>query len=230
MKIINLTTVVILIFSSIYSQENKDDWPNLNRYQSDNESIKKIKNKTPRVVFIGNSITEGWDWHYPQFFKNNKNYINRGISGQTTQQCHSLWAFKQCLYIGFFDIDEYVNMQQHKSILDFLRSEPSEDIGSIALCDRDFYNPDNKLTNSFNFLKIYDCDKIILNGRHKHFVIPKNVQALSVHEITLGKPMHIVNENKAYFNHYFFLNKSNRGKNKTSMEDNSIDVHTQNLF
>ena len=44
MKILNLTTAVILIFSSIYSQENKDDWPNLNRYQSDNETIKNIKN------------------------------------------------------------------------------------------------------------------------------------------------------------------------------------------
>ena len=43
MKILNLTTAVILIFSSIYGQENKDDWPNLNRYQSDNDSLKKIK-------------------------------------------------------------------------------------------------------------------------------------------------------------------------------------------
>jgi len=153
-----------------------------------------------------------------------------GISGQTTQQCHSLWAFKQCLYIGFFDIDEYVNMQQHKSIPEFLASEVSENIGSIALCDRDFYNPDNKPTNSFNFLKIYNCDKIILDKRHKHFVIPKKVQVISVHHILLGKPMHIVNENKAYFNHYLFLNKLTRGKNKTSMKDNSIDVHTKNLF
>jgi hypothetical protein len=104
------------------------------------------------------------------------------------------------------------------------------DEGSIALCDRDFYNPLNKPTNSFNFLKIYNCSKIILNVRHKNFVIPKNVQALSVHEITLGKPMYIVNENKAYFNHYFFLNKSKRGKNKTSVEDNSIGAHTKNLF
>ena len=194
----------------------------------DKRSYKSMEKSSNLQRVLEDFIADGTvlliNWPYPKRMKKS------GISGQTTQQCHSLWAFKQCLYIGFFDIDEYVNMQQHKSILDFLRSEPSEDIGSIALCDRDFYNPDNKLTNSFNFLKIYDCSKIILNGRHKHFVIPKNVQALSVHEITLGKPMHIVNENKAYFNHYFFLNKSNRGKNKTSMEDNSIDVHTKNLF
>ena len=126
MKILNLTTAVILIFSSIYSQENKDDWPNLNRYQSDNESIKKIKNKTPRVVFIGNSITEGWDWHYPQFFKNNKNYINRGISGQTTPQM--LVRFRQdvidldpdivVILAGINDIAENTGPSTVKSITD----------------------------------------------------------------------------------------------------------------
>ena len=194
----------------------------------DKRSYKSMEKSSNLQKVLEDFIADGTvlliNWPYPKRMKKS------GISGQTTQQCHSLWAFKQCLYIGFFDIDEYVNMQQHKSILDFLRSEPSEDIGSIALCDRDFYNPLNKPTNSFNFLKIYDCSKIILNGRHKHFVIPKNVQALSVHEITLGKPMHIVNENKAYFNHYFFLNKSKRGKNKASFEDNNIDAHTKDLF
>ena len=126
MKILNLTTAVILIFSSIYSQENKDDWPNLNRYQSDNETIKNIKNKTPRVVFIGNSITEGWDWHYPQFFKNNKNYINRGISGQTTPQM--LVRFRQdvidldpdivVILAGINDIAENTGPSTVKSITD----------------------------------------------------------------------------------------------------------------
>ena len=34
---------------------------------------------------MGDSITEGWSGLYPEFFLN-KNYINRGISGQTTPQ------------------------------------------------------------------------------------------------------------------------------------------------
>ena len=71
MKIIHLIIAGTLFFSSIFSQENNNDWPNLNRYKSDNKRVKKIKNNNPRVVFIGNSITEGWDWHYPQFFKSN---------------------------------------------------------------------------------------------------------------------------------------------------------------
>ncbi len=38
-----------------------------------------------RVVFMGNSITEGWGVIYPAFFEG-KPYINSGIGGQTTSQ------------------------------------------------------------------------------------------------------------------------------------------------
>jgi GDSL-like Lipase/Acylhydrolase. len=38
-----------------------------------------------RVVFIGNSITDGWPNAHPDFFKSN-NYVGRGISGQTSPQ------------------------------------------------------------------------------------------------------------------------------------------------
>ena len=39
-----------------------------------------------RVVFMGDSITEGWHFTGPQGFFPGKPYINRGISGQTTPQ------------------------------------------------------------------------------------------------------------------------------------------------
>ncbi len=38
-----------------------------------------------RVVFMGNSITQGWVGFCPEFF-NGRPYINRGIGGQTTPQ------------------------------------------------------------------------------------------------------------------------------------------------
>ena len=41
--------------------------------------------KDKRVVFMGNSITEGWVRTHPDFFKTN-GYIGRGISGQTSYQ------------------------------------------------------------------------------------------------------------------------------------------------
>jgi len=61
-----------------------DDWANLSKYD---ESNKKLMNEIDenRVVFMGNSITEGWSNFDPDFFIKNP-YINRGISGQTTPQ------------------------------------------------------------------------------------------------------------------------------------------------
>ncbi len=68
------------------------DWANLKRFQKENDSIKTLKNNQDRIVFMGNSITEGWSHHHPEFFTN-KPYINRGIGGQTTPQM--LIRFKQ---------------------------------------------------------------------------------------------------------------------------------------
>lgn len=68
------------------------DWPNLNYYREANSKLNLQENYEKRVVFMGNSITEGWSQHHPEFFKN-KSFINRGISGQTTPQM--LLRFKQ---------------------------------------------------------------------------------------------------------------------------------------
>ena len=67
------------------SELHTQDWPNLNKYKSQNEKLKSSKSKENRVVFMGNSITELWLNIHPEFF-NGKNYINRAISGQTTPQ------------------------------------------------------------------------------------------------------------------------------------------------
>ena len=61
------------------------DWANLTRYQEDNQKIGLPANGESRVVFMGNSITEGWVMNMPDFFKDN-HYVGRGISGQTTPQ------------------------------------------------------------------------------------------------------------------------------------------------
>ena len=63
----------------------KNDWPNLKRYQSENAKLGPVKPGENRVVFMGNSITEGWKRIDSAFFKG-RPYINRGIGGQTTPQ------------------------------------------------------------------------------------------------------------------------------------------------
>ena len=63
------------------------DWPALNRYRADNANVAPPTAGEERVVFMGDSITDGWGRRYGKnaFFPG-KPYINRGISGQTTPQ------------------------------------------------------------------------------------------------------------------------------------------------
>jgi hypothetical protein len=154
-----------------------------------------------------------------------------GISGQTTQQNHSIYAFTQSKYIGLMDIDEYVNMQHHSNIHTFFEDLiqqhkiNTKQIGSFMLLNKFFYNPTDFSTDENNFLNIFNCDTITKNGNEKNFVIPKNVKTFSVHRVTDGRPMFIINEKDVFFNHYVFLNKMNRGKNITNNIDNSILRH-----
>jgi lysophospholipase L1-like esterase len=60
-----------------------NDWPNLRRYRNENTQLKP---ETNRVVFMGNSITDAWIKVSPEFFKAHPNYVDRGISGQTSPQ------------------------------------------------------------------------------------------------------------------------------------------------
>lgn len=61
------------------------DWANLERFSEENAQLGPPSPGEKRIVFMGNSITEGWSQHSPSFFEG-KTYINRGISGQTTPQ------------------------------------------------------------------------------------------------------------------------------------------------
>lgn len=87
MKHIQLLFYIILTFifmeEILLAQDN--DWANLNRYKEENLKIGLPADNENRVVFIGNSITQGWIEVDPNFFAG-KSYINRGISGQTTPQ------------------------------------------------------------------------------------------------------------------------------------------------
>ncbi len=59
------------------------DWNQLGRYHQDNLRLEAAPAAQGRVVFLGDSITDGWD--LAKYFPG-KPYVNRGISGQTTMQ------------------------------------------------------------------------------------------------------------------------------------------------
>ena len=90
----NITTLIFFLFSTIMSNNAQDiyiqgggtlaDCAHLKKFEKQNEKLKRI-DESNRVVFMGNSITEGWSNFDKDFFINNP-FVNRGIGGQTSPQ------------------------------------------------------------------------------------------------------------------------------------------------
>lgn len=79
----------LCVFPSLLQAQNeKNDIynvANIKRYEEANRQVPAKQKGEKRVVFIGNSITEGWYNAHPDWFKAN-HYLGRGISGQTSPQ------------------------------------------------------------------------------------------------------------------------------------------------
>ena len=83
MKTLKLTLVFLSVM--LASMTFAQDWANTARFKDENAKLTSPAKGENRVVFMGNSITEGWIRTHPDFFAG-KPYVNRGISGQTTPQ------------------------------------------------------------------------------------------------------------------------------------------------
>jgi cephalosporin-C deacetylase-like acetyl esterase/lysophospholipase L1-like esterase len=66
-------------------EQVRNDWAQMKRYRDDDAKIGPPGKGEKRVVFMGDSITDGWIRQAPEFFQA-KPYFDRGISGQTTPQ------------------------------------------------------------------------------------------------------------------------------------------------
>lgn len=185
-------------------------------------------------AYILNGIVTLIQWYYPYYLQES------GISGQCTQQNHSIYTFKNSHLIGLLDIDEYINPQTEETQLatifnDILykKNIDYKDVGGFRLFSKRFTNQEHKPENKYNFLKVFNCGDIIFTSFEKIFVNPKSVLLFSVHKILMGK-LHInVQPSDIFFNHYIFLNKKNRGREKSPNIDDSImrcvkmiDAHT----
>ncbi|CAM0119317.1 SGNH/GDSL hydrolase family protein [Stenotrophomonas thermophila] len=69
-----------------FMQQRLADWPQLQHYRDANARLPAAAPGQPRVVFFGDSITEGWGREGSAAFFPGKGWLNRGISGQTTAQ------------------------------------------------------------------------------------------------------------------------------------------------
>jgi len=63
----------------------RTDWPFLQRYAGQNVVDRELPSARRRVVFMGDSITQGWPDSHPDFFSAN-GFLGRGIGGQVTAQ------------------------------------------------------------------------------------------------------------------------------------------------
>lgn len=87
MKKLILLCSVCLFWTGIscgqaYSDLLYRDWAGLRAYAQVNKTLGDVH---PEVVFMGNSITEGWFNQHPDFFRKN-NFAGRGIGGQTSSE------------------------------------------------------------------------------------------------------------------------------------------------
>jgi len=71
-------------YRAAYLEARKTDWADLCKYRADDIRLIARPASERQVVFMGDSITEAWQYGDPQFFTGG--WIDRGISGQTTSQ------------------------------------------------------------------------------------------------------------------------------------------------
>ncbi|MGH9430107.1 MAG: SGNH/GDSL hydrolase family protein [Terriglobia bacterium] len=72
-----------LQFLAQHLSDELQDWNQLGRYHADDERLMAQPPEPHRVVFLGDSITDGWN--LAKYFPG-KPYVDRGVSGQTTPQ------------------------------------------------------------------------------------------------------------------------------------------------
>ena len=200
------------------ASENGDiinkDWANLNYYKEEN--LKIVRGGTKEgIIFMGDSITEEWGRIMPEFFSN-KQYINRGIGGQTTPQM--LIRFRQdvidlnpdavVILAGTNDIAGNTGPSSVKMIIDNLMSmaeiASKQNIqvfmSSILPVFRYPWNksiidPFKKIAEINNFMKDFsNREKLVYVDYHSHMVDsrPGLKLELTTDEVHLNQAGYIV--------------------------------------
>lgn len=140
-----LACLCALFMSIGMSAQNHNDFANYRRYAAENAKLGKPVKGEKRVVFMGNSITEGWVNQHPEFFKKH-GYIGRGISGQTSYQF--LMRFRE----------DVLNLQPKVLVLNYGTNDIAENTGP--------YNEDITFGNIVSMVELarYNKIKVILTS------------------------------------------------------------------
>jgi len=79
------TIFAAVLLTALAVQATAQDVVHLTRFDDENAAVPQATRKTHRVVFIGDSITEGWGNLHSEFFDNDRR-VERGISGEVSAQ------------------------------------------------------------------------------------------------------------------------------------------------
>jgi len=186
----------------MYSHINKiNNFKESNKYRI--EQFKKDTTQNPEVIFLGNSITEMYDLnkYYP-----NKNYLNRGIGGNTTAAI--LYRLDEViernpeniiLMIGVNDISRGISLDSlltnYNAILsEFKTKLPNTNVFTISILP---------VRNSYNFKRL----AIDLSYRIS-FIRPWNMnEAINNANMEIQKLSDSYNFTFLDLNHYFLKSK-----------------------
>ena len=116
LKTIVLAAACSLLTCATATAQNHNDFANYRRYAQENARLGKPAKGEKRVVFMGNSITEGWVNTHPEFFKKH-GYIGRGIGGQTSYQF--LMRFRE----------DVINLEPRVLVLNYGTNDIAENTG-----------------------------------------------------------------------------------------------------
>ncbi len=186
----------LISFTSLFCNAQKfNELINLQRYEKANAELSLPVKGEKRVVFIGNSITQGWADQRPDFFKSN-NYVGRGIGGQTSPQLLS--RFRQ----------DVINLKPTAVIINIGTNDIAENTGS--------YDPAFTLGNIMSMAELAKANgiKVILSSvlpvaeypwRKEIKDVPDKIDALNAGIRAYAK------KNKfAYIDYYAVMHDENR--------------------
>lgn len=139
LKTIVLAAACSLLTCNVALAQNHNDFANYQRYACENAKLGKPAKGEKRVVFMGNSITEGWVNTHPEFFKKH-GYIGRGISGQTSYQF--LMRFRE----------DVINLEPKVLVLNYGTNDIAENTGP--------YNEDITYGNILTMVELARAHKI----------------------------------------------------------------------
>ena len=209
-----------MIMSTIFKDENHlvDSWIryhkklgfNLFILYNNNPDNKQyyyeLLNRYPNeIIFI--------NWGYPY------ELFESGISGQTTQQTHTITKYKLAKYIALLDLDEYI-VSLKKPFLSFLNDFEKEydKISVIAIetnwfgCAKNIsYSKDDKNSDFVDKL-LFRCKTTTGPFQHQKAIVnPKNIILFTVHESFNYTGMYIfINPKLVRMNHYYIISNKKR--------------------